>query len=115
MTISKEKSLISNVSALEFAKRLLVYKVTLYFSPVSLRVLRILSSGVSAFLFSELLRLSLFLFYVKAKPSIVLSHTICTEPSFIRIKNWSKRRKKKQLPPITDICFQFRLFVTSRN
>lgn len=54
VTISKEKSLISNVSALEFAKRLLVYKVTLYFSPVSLRVLRTLSSGVSAFLFSEL-------------------------------------------------------------
>ncbi|KAJ0074644.1 hypothetical protein Patl1_37436 [Pistacia atlantica] len=54
VTISKEKSLISNVSALEFAKILLVYKVTLDFSPVSLRVLRILSSGVSAFLFSEL-------------------------------------------------------------
>ena len=54
VTISKEKSLISNVSALEFAKRFMVYKVTLDFSPVSLRVLRTLSSGVSAFLFSEL-------------------------------------------------------------
>lgn len=44
VTISKEKSLISNVSALEFAKRFMVHKVTLYFSLVSLRVLRTLSS-----------------------------------------------------------------------
>lgn len=44
VTISKEKSLISNVSALEFAKRFLVHKVRLDFSPVSLRVLRTLSS-----------------------------------------------------------------------
>ncbi|GFS28492.1 hypothetical protein Acr_00g0002100 [Actinidia rufa] len=43
VTISKEKSLISNVSALEFAKRFMVHKVTLYFSLVSLRVLRTLS------------------------------------------------------------------------
>lgn len=42
------------MSALEFAKRFMVYKVTLDFSPVSLRVLRTLSSGVSTFLFSEL-------------------------------------------------------------
>ena len=48
------KRKVLNVSALEFAKRLLVYKVTLDFSPVSLRVLRTLSSGVSAFQFSEL-------------------------------------------------------------
>lgn len=53
VTISKEKS-VPNVSALEFAKRFMVYKVTLDFSPVSLRVLRTLSSGVSTFLFSEL-------------------------------------------------------------
>lgn len=59
-------------------------------------------------------------FYVKAKQS--LDRAFLNLPYdlyrtlFIRIKNWTSGRregKRLRLPPITDICFQFCVFVAS--
>jgi len=53
VTISKEKSLISNVSALEFAKRFMVYSIRLHFTlvlcPFGFSVLSLLEFPLSCF------------------------------------------------------------------